>query len=69
MTNSNPLFQAARDLLHEARAALDQEIRAYPAPISGCDAQFNHLLAERRRAHSALAALTEEIHIPTPRQP
>jgi hypothetical protein len=53
----------------DARADLDAEIRHYPTPISGCDAQYNHLLAERRRVHAALEALEAEIHIPTPRAP
>jgi hypothetical protein len=48
---------------------LDAEIREYPTPVSGCDAQYNHLLAERRRAHEALQVLESEIHIPTPRAP
>ncbi len=52
-----------------ARTELDDEIRSYPTPISGCDAQYNHILAERRRVHAALEALDEEIHIPTPRVP
>lgn len=59
----------ARNALIEARAGLDREISAYPTPISGCDAQYNHLLAERRRVHTALQALAEDIHIPTPRAP
>ena len=63
------ILQAARRHLAEARDALDAEIRAYPTPVSGCDAQYNHLLAERRRAHEALQVLDSEIHIPTPRAP
>lgn len=62
-------IRAARRCLVEARAALDAELRDYPRPISGCDAQYNHLLAERRRIHEALTALTAEVHIPTPRAP
>jgi hypothetical protein len=62
-------IDAARHSLAEARAALDAEIRDYPRPVAGCDAQYNHLLAERRRVHDALAALEAEIHIPTPRAP
>jgi len=52
-----------------ARRQPDSEIAAYPAPISGCDAQFNHLLAERRRLARALSALRAEVFIPTPRTP
>lgn len=32
------------------------EIGAYPGPIAGCDAQFNHLLERRRALVAALAA-------------
>ena len=63
------MIQTARQHLAMARDALDAEIREYPTPVSGCDAQYNHLLAERRRAHEALRALDSEIHIPTPRAP
>lgn len=59
----------ARRLLARALDGLDTEIRTYPVPVSGCDAQYNHLLAERRRAHQALSALSSEVHIPTPRAP
>ena len=62
-------IDAARDFLERARGALDDEIHNYPRPVSGCDAQFNHLLAERRRAVNALAALEEDIYIPTSRAP
>ena len=61
--------ETARRHLVAARAALEAEIRAYPTPIAGCDAQYNHLLAERRRVHEALQALEADIHIPTPRVP
>lgn len=60
------------DAIHALRAAqtaLVAEISAYPTPISGCDAQFNHLLAERRRLSDALAALDAQVFIPTPRTP
>ncbi|MGR3716198.1 MAG: hypothetical protein ACU0B1_05580 [Thermohalobaculum sp.] len=63
------MIQTARRHLVAARDALDAEIRDYPTPVSGCDAQYNHLLAERRRAHEALRVLESEIHIPTPRAP
>ena len=62
--------------LREARAALaaalrdtKEEISRYPGPISGCDAQFNHLLDCRRRLERSLAALSRPEFIPTPRQP
>ena len=59
----------ARTALLMARTELDDEIRSYPTPISGCDAQYNHILAERRRVHAALEALDADVHIPTPRVP
>lgn len=62
-------LKAALASLRQARTALSEEISAYPTPIAGCDAQFNHLLAERRRVLAALDALGEEVFIPTPRSP
>jgi hypothetical protein len=59
----------ARAALGDAAAELDAQIHAYPTPVSGCDAQYNHLLAERRRVRQALAALDAPVHIPTPRAP
>ncbi len=58
---------AARSELALARHLLQAEISSYPAPISGCDAQFNHLLAERQKVLSALQALDDVVFIPTPR--
>lgn len=59
----------AEAALLTARHALAREISDYPMPISGCDAQFNHLLAERRRLDGALDRLRQEVFIPTSRQP
>ena len=64
-----PSVETARLHLVAARDAVDAEIRAYPTPVSGCDAQYNHLLADRRRIRAALRALDAEIHVPTPRAP
>jgi len=55
--------------LESAKVLLNDEIRNYPAPVSGCDAQYNHLLVERKRVARALSALSEPLHIPTPRAP
>jgi hypothetical protein len=60
---------AALSGLETARRAIAAEIAAYPAPISGCDAQFNHLLAQRQRIANALTALQTEVIIPTSRNP
>ncbi|MFL4470394.1 hypothetical protein ACERZ8_11095 [Tateyamaria armeniaca] len=59
----------ARTELATAQRLLAAEISAYPTPISGCDAQFNHLLAERVRISDALAQLDASVFVPTPRTP
>jgi hypothetical protein len=59
----------ARTELQIARQKIAEEIASYPSPIAGCDSQFNHLLAQRKKVNAALAALTHDVHIPTPRQP
>ena len=59
----------ARAELAEAKRLISKEISGYPSPISGCDAQFNHLLAQRVRVAEALAALEAIPFIATPRQP
>ncbi len=70
MTDTYASLRAgAEQALVDARRALDREISEYPAPIAGCDAQFNHLLAERRRLAAALDALRAEVFVPTPRMP
>ena len=61
------LRAAALSSLTDAKQALDVEIAQYPTPIAGCDAQFTHLLAERRRMTAALNALAANVFIPTPR--
>jgi len=57
----------ARAELATARRLLAAEISAYP--ILGCDAQFNHLLAERVRITDALSQLDASVFVPTPRMP
>lgn len=59
----------AEAMLMEARDLLVKEIREYPSPISGCDAQFNRLLSDRMRISSAINALRDRPFIPTPRVP
>lgn len=60
---------AARAELRQARVLIQNEISAYPTPISGCDAQFNHLIGEREKVLSALADLDRIVFVPTPRAP
>ncbi len=56
-------WQAVQDKLETMRTELNQEIASYPAPITGCDAQFNHLLEQRTDLNAELgrvkAALAE----------
>ncbi|MDO6728974.1 hypothetical protein Q4577_03025 [Marinovum sp. 2_MG-2023] len=59
----------ARSELATARRRLNAEIALYPTPISGCDAQFNHLLAKRGNVQQALQSLDRVIFVPTPRSP
>ncbi len=59
----------AKAELQVAKQKIADELAGYPTPIAGCDAQFNHLLAQRQKVNAALAALTADIHVPTPRQP
>lgn len=54
--------------LEAALQELVGEIKDYPTPIAGCDAQFNHLLEEKARVNAALNALNAEVFTPTPRQ-
>lgn len=60
---------AARSELAVARLLLNAEITDYPTPVAGCDAQFNHLLAERQRVLVAIASLEDAVFVPTPRSP
>lgn len=59
----------ARSALMAAKTSLQSEIAAYPTPISGCDAQFNHLLADRQKVLEALRTLDTAVFVPTPRTP
>ena len=68
-TNSDVHITLAIEELTAAKKALMAEISSYPTPISGCDAQFNHLLAQRQQVAQALAALASRPFIATPRQP
>jgi hypothetical protein len=41
-------WEELRAALEALRRSVGEEIRVYPAPITACDAQFNHLLELRR---------------------
>lgn len=68
MTYEDCLRRAAAEL-EEAHQLIQDEIVNYPTPISGCDAQFNHLLGLRRSINDALRGLQVPAFIPTPRMP
>jgi hypothetical protein len=50
-------WDGLRARLVQLREAVAVEIRAYPAPITACDAQYNHLLERRAALAKALASL------------
>ncbi len=50
----------ARAALQAAQSLIRKEIAAYPAPIAGCDVQYNRLLALRARVGAAQASLDRE---------
>ena len=52
-----PTWQRIREHLESLRTRINDEIGAYPPPITGCDAQFNHLLEERGRIAEELGRL------------
>ena len=62
-------IEVARATLTFERRRVVKEILDYPRPISGCDAQFNHLLDIRRRLERATAELNLPEPIPTSRWP
>jgi hypothetical protein len=47
--------------LQKEKALLDEEIRSYPRPIAGCDAQFNYLMERRDIINRVLIALRSSI--------
>ncbi|MBG6147345.1 MAG: hypothetical protein RIE06_04610 [Roseibium album] len=60
-------IDAAVLALETARQLLSDEIRDYPTPVSGCDAQYNHLLSKRTQITKALSVLQTDVFVPTPR--
>ncbi len=62
-------IDAAHAMLRAAKEKLNAEITSYPTPIAGCDAQFNHLLAERQKVLEAMRTLETSVFVPTPRSP
>lgn len=66
MTASAEIAQAGR-MLRTAMSSVSDELAAYPGPVSGCDAQYTHLLEIRSRLRNALNALEAEVFVATPR--
>lgn len=51
------VWEIIKEHLEKEKQRIYDEIRNYPPPIPACDAQFNHLLEERRRISEELAQL------------
>ena len=66
MTYKNCLT-VARAEMQAARQLLQDEMRAYPTPVSGCDAQYNHMVGVRGAISEALRSLEELPFVATPR--
>ena len=66
MSYADHLIRAASEL-EAARNLIQDEIREYPTPISGCDAQYNHLIGLRNSVTAALDALSAPAFVATPR--
>jgi hypothetical protein len=68
MTLTTTLDRARAELL-AARDLITEELRAYPTPVSGCDAQYNYLIGQRGSVSEALRALEAPSFVATPRTP
>jgi hypothetical protein len=63
--NTGQDWAALRRQLERLMREVGEEIRAYPAPIPACDAQFNRLLELRRLLPEELARLEAAAGRPT----
>ncbi|MGZ2256019.1 hypothetical protein [Roseobacter sp. A03A-229] len=68
MTSEDCLIVAKAEL-NMARQLLQDELRSYPTPVSGCDAQYNYLIGLRGSVSEALRALEGPRFVATPRTP
>ncbi len=57
--NTPATWRELKHRLEAHRAALNAEIAAYPGPIAGCDAQFDHLLELRSGINGELKRFEE----------
>lgn len=62
-------LNCARAELMQAQAGIREEMRSYPTPISGCDAQYNYLVGMQGSVADALAQLSGPRFVATPRTP
>ena len=66
MSYEDSLRRAERQL-ETARRQIQDELRSYPSPVSGCDAQYNHLIGLRGSISEALRVLQTPHFVATPR--
>ena len=66
---SDDCVTVAKAELHAARHLIQNELREYPTPVSGCDAQYNYLIGLRGAVLDALHALEGPRFVATPRTP
>ena len=66
MSYDDHLAHAIRSL-EMAKQHIQDELRAYPGPVSGCDAQYTHLIGLRGSINDALSALAAPQFVATPR--
>jgi len=66
--NSQESIQKAGAELKKALQHVQREIREYPSPIAGCDAQYNYLLGMRVSVKEALDTIQSPKFVPTPRE-
>jgi chorismate mutase len=52
-----PLKDSLRDHLERIKQPINAEIRSYPLPAAGCDAQYNHLIEQRSGLAKEIAEL------------
>lgn len=68
MSYEDHLNRARAELLN-AQASIRYEMRNYPTPISGCDAQYNYLVGMQGSVADALTQLSGPRFVATPRTP
>ena len=68
MSVETHLTSAAKEL-RAAFRLIQSELQEYPTPVSGCDAQYNHLIGTRNAVGAALEALRTPPFVATPRTP